>query len=62
MHMEHDKIKELARRRAANPENDWSDVAVWIERSLALTKPGGVLSIILPDGKPFTVRKPSEGS
>lgn len=52
------KLAELRARREATPEADWDGVEEWIERSLALTKPGGVVATVLPDGKPFVVRKP----
>ncbi len=52
---------ELAERRAAAPEVDWTGVDEWIERSYSLIRPGGVVSLVLPDGKPFTGRKESNG-
>lgn len=50
--------EELDARRAAFPGADWDAVEAWIERTYELTRPGGVVSMMLPDGKPFTARKP----
>jgi len=55
--MNQEKIEELAERRAAAPHAEWSGVEEWIEQSLLLARPGGVVSIVLPDGRPFVVRK-----
>lgn len=52
-----EKLAELAERRAAAPEADWDGVVAWVEMSLALIRPGGVLALVLPDGKPFTARR-----
>jgi hypothetical protein len=55
--MNQEQIDELAARRAARPDLDWDAIEAWIGRSLSLLKPGGVLSLALPDGKAFVARK-----
>jgi hypothetical protein len=51
------KIAELAARRAAAPDHDWNAVDAWIIHALRLIRPGGVLSVVLPDGEPFIARR-----
>jgi hypothetical protein len=51
-------LAELAKRKAAAPDAQWDGVDEWLTRSYSLIRPGGVLSMVLPDGKPFAVRKP----
>lgn len=53
---------ELAQRRADAPGLPWDGVEDWVERAYLLIRPGGVLAISLPDGKPFTARKPHKPS
>lgn len=55
--MNQEKIDELRERREARPDLDWSGVEEWIARSFELLRPGGVLSLALPDGRPFVARK-----
>lgn len=38
--------------------DEWNAAEAWVVRMLSLTKPGGVVSVILPDQKVFTVKKP----
>lgn len=59
MDLPEDKLAELRARREATPHLGWDGVEPWIRQSLALLKPGGVTSLLMPDGKPFTVRKPT---
>lgn len=60
MDLPEDKLAELRERRAATPDAGWGDAEEWIGRALELIKPGGVLSVVLPDGKSFTARRPSD--
>jgi len=56
-----DALSELRARREAHTEGTpemWDAAEVWITRSLALARPGGVVSVVLPDQKPFRVIKP----
>jgi hypothetical protein len=55
--MNQEKIDELAARKAAAPDVDWAGVEEWIDQSMSLIKSGGVMCIVLADGKPFTARK-----
>jgi hypothetical protein len=51
----------LRERREADTGGDpeaWEAVEPWMARSLALVKPGGVVSVVLPDGMPFAARMP----
>lgn len=61
--MNPEKRRELDERKAACPDEDWSQAEQWIERSLELSRPGGIVSLVLPDGLPFVARKegPDDG-
>jgi hypothetical protein len=50
-------LDELAARRAAAPDLDWDTAEAGVRRSYELLRPGGMLGLILPDGKPFIARK-----
>jgi hypothetical protein len=60
MDLPEDKLAELRERRAATPDADWGNAEEWVSRALELIKPGSVLSVVLPDGKPFTARRPDD--
>lgn len=59
--MKKDKLDELHQRRDATPDRNWTGIEEWVTRSFSLLRPGGVLSLVLPDGKPFTARKEANG-
>jgi hypothetical protein len=59
---ESDAAEEFEKRRQAHVGGDpdaWDAAWVWVRRSLQLTRPGGVLSMVLPDGRPFIVVRAS---
>jgi hypothetical protein len=56
-----DVLMKLRDRRGAHlggSQAQWDDAETWVARSLALTRPGGIVSMVLPDGRPFNVRRP----
>jgi hypothetical protein len=50
-------IAELAKRRAAAPAGDWDAAEDWVALNYTLIPVGAQLSLMLPDGKPFTAQK-----
>lgn len=58
MQLSQDKQDELRRRREAAPHLPWDGVESYIDFAATLVRPGGVLSVVLPDGQPFTATRP----
>lgn len=50
-------LVELTEREAASPDVDWTGVVAYVARSYQLARPGGVIALVLPDGKPFIAKR-----
>lgn len=56
--MDQETEDQFRQRREASPDVDWEGVYEWVARAYDLTRPGGVIALVLPDRRPFTARKP----
>lgn len=56
-----DILVKIRERRTADPGStpaQWDAAEQWLARSLSLVRPGAVVSLIMPDGQPFAVKRP----
>lgn len=55
-----DIVAQLHKRRDEHVEGtaeEWDAAVAWVARSWSLVRPGGVVSQVMPDGKPFTAKR-----
>lgn len=56
--LDNEKRAELKARRDAMPLLPWDGVDAYIEHAMTLVRPGGMMAVVLPDGKPFFAQRP----